>query len=67
MNAPAFTVHWTSPMSGNRLSSACATKKAGMAECKALYMEGARNISLSEYKKGIGARDIDWRVALRNR
>lgn len=54
-------------MSGNRLSSACATKKAGMAECKALYMEGARNISLSEYKKGIGARDIDWRVALRNR
>jgi len=64
--APKFTVHWTSALSGNRLSSACATKKAGLAECKALYTEGARNISLSEFKQGVGAIDINWRVALRN-
>lgn len=53
-------------MSGTRRSSACTTKKAGVVECVALYKEGARDISLSEYKQGIGARDIDWRIALRN-
>ena len=66
MTTPKFTVHWTSALSGTRNSSACTTKKAGMAECKALYEEGARNIGLSEYKQGIGARDINWRIALRN-
>ena len=65
MTAPKFTVHWTSALSGTRQNSACATKKAGMAECKALYEEGAKNVSLSEYKQGIGARDINWRIALR--
>ena len=64
--APKFTVHWTSALTGTRNSSACATKKAGIAECKALYEEGAKDMRLSEFKQGIGGTDINWRIALRN-
>ena len=53
-------------MSGTRRSSAVSTKAQGMAECKALFQEGARRISLSKFTPGIGAVDIEWRVALRN-
>lgn len=64
--APKFTVHWTSALTGTRNSSAVSTKAQGMAECKALYEEGAKNIRLTEFKQGIGGTDINWRIALRN-
>ena len=66
MTTPQYTVHWISAMSGTRRSSAVSTKAQGFAECKALFQEGARNITLSKFTPGIGAVDVEWRVALRN-
>ena len=58
--APAFTVHWTSAMSGNRRSSSCSTKAQALREARDLFTEGARNISVSKYSNG-SATDINWR------
>jgi hypothetical protein len=66
MTSPKFTAHWTSALTGTRKNISLKTKAEGLAECKALYKEGAKNIRLSEFKQGIGATDIDWRLSLRN-
>jgi hypothetical protein len=66
MTTPAYTVSWTSALSGNRNSSACATKQAALREAKALYTEGARNISVTKFANGM-ATEVNWRIALRTR
>ena len=58
--APAFTVSWTSALSGKRLSSACRTKALAVREARALFVEGARNISVTKFANGM-ATDINWR------
>lgn len=64
--APKFTVHWTSALTGTRRSISLSTKAQGLAECKELFKEGAKHIRLTEFKQGIGATEINWRIALRN-
>lgn len=59
--APVFTAHWTSALSGNRRSISLKTKAEGIAECKALFREGAKNIRLTEFRQTIGGIDINWR------
>ena len=58
--APAFTVSWTSALSGNRRSSACSTKALAVREARALFVEGARYISVTKFANGIAV-DINWR------
>ena len=57
---PAFTVSWTSALSGNRLSSACSTKALAVREARALFVEGARNITVTKFTGGIAV-DVNWR------
>jgi hypothetical protein len=64
MKTPLFTVHWTSALTGNRNSTTCATKQHAFKEAKALYEEGARNISVSKYNGSVAV-ELNWRVALR--
>jgi hypothetical protein len=64
--SPAFTVSWTSAMSGTRKSSTCATKAAAQREARDLYAEGAKNITVTQFKTGIGAVSVEWRKTLRN-
>lgn len=66
MDKAPFVVSWISALSGNRNSSSCKDKKAALREAKALYFEGARNISVSEFSNG-RAKDINWRIALRSK
>ncbi len=64
-NVP-FTICWTSAMSGSRRSSSCKTKREALREAKQLYTDGARDISVSQYVNGY-AKEINWRIALRNK
>lgn len=66
MSNAHFTVSWTSALSGNRNSSGCSTKAQALREARALYTEGARNISVTQFTNGI-AKDINWRIALRTK
>ncbi len=66
MSNTPFTVSWTSALSGSRNSSSCSTKAQALREAKALYTEGARNISVSEFANG-RSKEINWRIALRTK
>ena len=57
---PAYTVSWTSALSGNRLNSSCSTKAQAVREARALFVEGARYISVTKFTNGIAV-DINWR------
>lgn len=58
--APAFTVSWTSAVSGNRQHSSCSTKAQAVREARALFVEGARYITVTKFVDGM-ATDINWR------
>lgn len=62
----SFVVSYTSALTGNRNSTGCTTKSKAFKEAKALYEEGARNITVTTLVNGM-AIELDWRVALRNR
>jgi len=64
--SPKFTVHWTSALTGSRNSISFWKKAQGLTECKDLYKEGAKDIRLTEFNQGTGAKEINWRIALRN-
>ena len=60
MKVPKFTVCWKSRATGNRGSSACATKKAAVLEAMQLYKEGATDVQViqnGEYQNTA----INWR------
>lgn len=60
--APKYTVMWTSALSGNHSSSACKDKKRAVREARALFTEGARNISVTKYDPVSKiAVAVDWR------
>lgn len=60
LRTPAFTVHWTSALSGSTRSSSCINKTQALREARALFVEGARNISVSKFSNGM-AIDVKWR------
>lgn len=57
---PAFTVSWTSALTGNRRSTAASTKALAVREARALFVEGARHITVTKFENGM-ATDINWR------
>jgi hypothetical protein len=60
LRTPEYTVHWTSALSGTPRSSSCINKPQALREARELFVEGARNISVSKFSNGT-ATDINWR------